>query len=143
MSDEDRYADERATIKRASDMVDALCKPRGTEGAREWVMSIPVRPDYDPDIVIGDGLTVGKKALKRLEEAESALQAAQAEAAVMVEIVKLARDLSTVVREYGWHQIADGPWRHRLTPLWMDLALSLRSLDALSAPAAEPEVHDA
>lgn len=50
-------------IERAFDMVDALCRPYGTEGAREWSMSIPARPKHDPDLVIGDGLFAGRRLL--------------------------------------------------------------------------------
>src|SRR6185369_419320 len=37
----------------AQAMIKALCQPRGSEGSREWIMSVPARPDYDPDLVIG------------------------------------------------------------------------------------------
>lgn len=40
----------------ASDLVHALCQPRGTAGAREWMMSIPARPDVDPDMIIDASL---------------------------------------------------------------------------------------
>ena len=46
----------RARAEKARDMVSALCKPRNAEGAREWIMHIPARPDHDPDLVIGDAL---------------------------------------------------------------------------------------
>ena len=42
--------------KKAHEMVHNLCKPRNTEGARDWTMSIPVRIDHDPDVVIGVSL---------------------------------------------------------------------------------------
>ena len=49
--------DDAATlIRRAHDMVRDLCKRRDEPGAREWQMSIPARPDHDPDIVIGAAL---------------------------------------------------------------------------------------
>ena len=51
-----------AQIQRAQSMVSALCLPRGSEGSREWVMSIPARPDHDPDLVVGGGLR-GKERL--------------------------------------------------------------------------------
>lgn len=41
----------RERYARARDMVAALCS-----GDRDWIMSIPARPDYDPDIVIADSL---------------------------------------------------------------------------------------
>lgn len=40
----------------AMQMVQDLCEPRGTARARQWVISIPARPDYDPDLVIADSL---------------------------------------------------------------------------------------
>lgn len=38
-------------IKAAQAMVADLC-----EGKREWIMSIPARPEHDPDLVIGEAL---------------------------------------------------------------------------------------
>lgn len=61
-----------AAIEKAFDMVGALCKPRGTEGARDWIMSIPARPDHDPDIVIADALKKAKDALTAQPTAEEA-----------------------------------------------------------------------
>lgn len=58
-------------IKRAWDMVLALCKPRGSDGSREWMMSIPARRDYDPDLVIGDGLEAGEEALTIIAELQA------------------------------------------------------------------------
>jgi hypothetical protein len=49
-----------ALLERAMAMVSALCKPRGTEGARDWIMHIPARPDHDPDIVIGSALRASR-----------------------------------------------------------------------------------
>lgn len=37
-------------------MITALNLPRDVPGAREWVMSIPARPDHDPDLVIDASL---------------------------------------------------------------------------------------
>jgi len=42
-----------AVIQKAHDMVSALCDCR-----RDWVMSVPARSDYDPDLVIGAALSV-------------------------------------------------------------------------------------
>lgn len=39
-------------LNAAQDMLHALCN-----GERRWVMSIPARPDYDPDIIFGKALT--------------------------------------------------------------------------------------
>ena len=46
----------KARYDAAHQMISDLCKPRRSEGAREWIMSIPARPDYDPDLVISDSL---------------------------------------------------------------------------------------
>ena len=35
-------------LEAACNMVADLC-----DGKRDWIMSIPARPDYDPDLVIG------------------------------------------------------------------------------------------
>jgi len=45
-------------IDKALQMVYDLCNQR-----REWMMSIPTRPDYDPDLVIGDALSDARKLL--------------------------------------------------------------------------------
>lgn len=45
-----------ARHRAANAMIDALCEPRGTPGAREWLLSVPARPDQDPDLVIGAAL---------------------------------------------------------------------------------------
>jgi len=58
-------------IDKALDMVSALCKPRHTEGSREWIMSIPARPGRDPDLVIADGLAAGCEALDTLTQVEA------------------------------------------------------------------------
>ena len=54
-------------IEKAFDMVSALCRPRYTAGAREWMMSIPARPDYDPDLVIGDALSKSREVIAALQ----------------------------------------------------------------------------
>jgi hypothetical protein len=53
-------------IEKAREMVSALCKPRGSEGSREWVMSIPARPDHDPDIVIASALGAARHEIENL-----------------------------------------------------------------------------
>ena len=67
-------AEELAAIEQryeaASKMVSALCKPRGSEGSREWIMTIPARPDHDPDIVIGSSLGDIPKLLALLSDPE-------------------------------------------------------------------------
>lgn len=55
-----------ASIEEAHKMVSDLCK-----GDRKWLMSIPARPDYDPDLVITKGLRAGDNLLtiaKQLRE---------------------------------------------------------------------------
>jgi hypothetical protein len=56
-----------AVIRRAHDMVSALC-----DGSRDWIMSIPARPDHDPDLVIGEALRVADAMQEALECAEDA-----------------------------------------------------------------------
>src|SRR5690606_5584763 len=52
----ERLAEIRERRDRAFDMISALCRPKGSPGSREWIMSIPARPDHDPDLVIGAAL---------------------------------------------------------------------------------------
>lgn len=59
-------ADWKTKIDAAHRMVTALCQPRGSAGTREWVMSIPARPDYDPDLVIAAGLRAAEAEVDRL-----------------------------------------------------------------------------
>lgn len=73
--DEKQLQEIEARIEKAHAMVSALCKSRGTEGTREWVMSIPAQPDYDPDLVIGAGLRGKSKLIvevRRLLKIETA-----------------------------------------------------------------------
>ena len=70
-----RTAEEK--IVSALRMVSDLCDKR-----REWTMSIPARPDYDPDLVIADALYTAKYELS----------AARAEAERLREEVNLLRD---------------------------------------------------
>lgn len=53
-------------VDAAYDMVHALCQPRGGEGSRQWIMSIPARPDYDPDLVITSGLRAASNEIRTL-----------------------------------------------------------------------------
>lgn len=52
-------------LEKAMDMVSALCKPRGSKGSREWIMSIPAQPEHDPDLVIADALSKAKRFIKQ------------------------------------------------------------------------------
>ena len=45
-------------IQKAYTMVSML-----NNGERDWMMSIPARPDYDPDLVIGHALQLAKRAI--------------------------------------------------------------------------------
>lgn len=55
-------------IEKAEAMVSALNQPHGTAGKREWTMSIPARPDHDPDLVIADALHAAKFEIARLRD---------------------------------------------------------------------------
>ena len=50
-------------LNAAQKMVSDLC-----HGKREWIMSIPARPDYDPDLVIGKALRDGQRLLRLYKE---------------------------------------------------------------------------
>jgi hypothetical protein len=65
-----------ARIECAQQVVTDLC-----EGRRSWVMGIPARPDYDPDLVIGRALDDAQKALRA---AGARAAHAEAEAARLV-----------------------------------------------------------
>lgn len=67
----ERLAEIRRQLDAAHEMVAALCRPRGSEGAREWEMSIPARPGHDPDIVIADGLGAARDLLAALDERDA------------------------------------------------------------------------
>lgn len=78
MSDIYSEADLDALKKRndaACEMVRRLCLSRNDPKAREWFLSIPARPDHDPDLVIGDALNDGAKAIADLREASSIVPA--------------------------------------------------------------------
>ena len=53
---EEKLSEIEARKTAAFDMVISLCKNRDEYGRRDWIMSIPARPDYDPDLVIGSSL---------------------------------------------------------------------------------------
>ena len=63
---EKAMSDVKRKIDNAIKLVSDLCKPLGSAGAREWIMSIPARPDYDPDIVISDALYSASTEITRL-----------------------------------------------------------------------------
>lgn len=64
LTPEERDAKNKAVAK-ALDMVVQLCRRE-----REWVMSVPARHDYDPDIVIADGLRVASDVLDNAAAAD-------------------------------------------------------------------------
>ena len=64
----------RQRAEAATAMVGALCKPRGSDGAREWIMSIPAQA-ADPDVVIAAALADIPRLLADLERARAALRA--------------------------------------------------------------------
>lgn len=53
----------RARCEAAMQMVNDLC-----QGRRNWMMSIPARPDYDPDLIISAALADIPKLLEALGE---------------------------------------------------------------------------
>jgi len=74
-------------IDRAHKMVQALCRRRGSAGSREWIMSIPAQPDYDPDLVIGDGLMAGSEAEAELAQANTTVEALRVELLLILDQV--------------------------------------------------------
>jgi hypothetical protein len=60
-------------LEAARKVVSSLCTPRGTAGHIDWVMSIPARPDTDPDLVISATLTDTRDLLGRVEKLEGLL----------------------------------------------------------------------
>ena len=64
----------------AREMISNLCKPRGTEGAREWIMSIPADRARDPDLVISDALNCAEDLVKQqaadIEKLDAAIRKA-------------------------------------------------------------------
>lgn len=69
-----RLAGARYKLEKATAMVSALCQPRGTEGHRDWIMSIPVRLDYDPDVVIATALADLADALTEIRRLKQAVE---------------------------------------------------------------------
>lgn len=53
-------------LTRGRAMVRDLCKREGEPGWRRWTMSIPARPDHDPDLVIAAALAAGEEAVAEL-----------------------------------------------------------------------------
>ena len=51
-----------AAIKRANEVVSALC-----DGRARWTMSVPAEPDSDPDLVISRALHLAEKRISELE----------------------------------------------------------------------------
>lgn len=58
-------------IKRAHAVVDDLCN------GRRWTMSVPARPDADPDLVIGDALTKAERVIRSLADVPTAREAGE------------------------------------------------------------------
>ena len=64
----------------AHKLVCDLCRPRGAAGAREWMMSIPARPEYDPDLVIGAALSDIPALIAYVRKLEAVAEAARSAA---------------------------------------------------------------
>ena len=50
-------------IEKALVMVHALCQPKGSREHRDWIMSIPARPNHDPDLVISKALYQARRVI--------------------------------------------------------------------------------
>ena len=85
----------KQAIEDAMDMIHNLCKPKGSEGARNWTMSIPARRDYDPDLVISCGLMTAKREIERLEKQRD-------------ELLKTLRDIAKYPVDVGGELSAAG-----------------------------------
>jgi len=88
---EKAMSDVKRKIDNAIKLVSDLCKPRGSAGAREWIMSIPARPDYDPDIVISDALYSASTEITRLTKQLAESQRQNAELRVGLEHISNMR----------------------------------------------------
>lgn len=64
----ERVTEIEAQLEAAWAMIRALCAPTYDPNHREWRMSIPVRPDYDPDVVIGAALKGLREVLAERQE---------------------------------------------------------------------------
>jgi len=106
----------RARYEEACQMIADLCKPRTHPEHRDWTMSIPARPDYDPDLVIRDSLDDIPTLLERVEAAEARAERAEAELARVRPVVEAAErwhvavqhyDAAMSSRDYGAADLAD------------------------------------
>ncbi len=95
-----RYNEYREHLDRANLVLSELCL-----GEREWLMSIPVRPEHDPDLIIGAALNdLGKliteaAALEaRVKELEGMLKLKQDD---WIEVCKENDALEARVKELG------------------------------------------
>lgn len=88
--------------EKAMDMVCALCLPKGAPGARQWLMSIPARPDYDPDLVISASLKDIRVLCLAAEELIGALESALSMLAVNTS-EDLYRDEAAVLNKWKRH----------------------------------------
>ena len=66
----------RERLNKANEMISALCIPKNSKGTREWIMSIPAKPDYDPDLVISASLRDVREMEIILREAYKAMESA-------------------------------------------------------------------
>ena len=64
----------KARKKFASLMVSALCSKE-----RDWIMSIPARPEYDPDLVISNSLKDIPELIQEIERLQGEVERAQGE----------------------------------------------------------------
>lgn len=129
----------REKVNAAHDMVSALCKRK-----REWIMSVPAREDYDPDLVITDGLMAAERRIKELEAARAAAPAPAPNtipvprASVLVQIYRnvYAAGLDGTGRRItAWDQLT--PSEQALQESAMDAVLA--ALSPFLSPASNAE----
>ena len=113
--------------ERANAMVDALCQPHGTAGSREWLMSIPARPDHDPDLIISSALADVPALLDALAAAEGRAAALEAALRRLLGNIATGRPLHN-----GYSVYYDGHFPD-------DLIAQARAALADAAPATREE----
>src|SRR5690606_31231705 len=84
--------------EKACQMVADLCKPKTHPEHRDWAMSVPARPDYDPALVIRDSLEDIPTPPERLETAEARAERGEAELARLRSGVEAAEALVRATR---------------------------------------------
>jgi hypothetical protein len=119
----------------AEAMIHSLCIPPGSPGHRDWVMSIPARPNYDPDLVIANALNLLAGELRAVIYERDALNRLidMPSTADFLESVKLeaAHQRQHIVADHDAGK-ADSEW------FWL---IGYLAGKALSAPTMEKRLH--